>query len=98
MPDIYEITIKKISTVTKLAKGEWVIIETRPYTAEELAEANQEFRQSYSEKPDAFALKEVRGYTPEREVTEEVESEIFKQRSENLDLKKVIGAINGLEA
>jgi hypothetical protein len=36
------------------------------------------------------------GYTPEIEVTEEIERQVYVQNTDSLDLKKVIMAINGI--
>lgn len=94
----YEITIKKTEEVTRLKKGEWGVVDKRPWTEEELSE--QVSHSFYRSNPNQFLernpLKELMGYQPERDTVETVETEILKQTVNNLDLAAVIKAINNL--
>jgi hypothetical protein len=91
----FEIIIKRKRTVTQIERGQWALLEKRPWTDKELADASP----SYSGKEkflETNPLKEVNGYRPEREVLAVEETEILKQTVETLDLAAVIKAINGL--
>jgi len=94
----YEIIIKKTEEVTRLKKGEWGVIDKRPWTQEEVADqTNHTFYRSDSNQfLERNPLKELMGYRPERDTVETVETEILKQTVDNLDLAAVIKAINNL--
>lgn len=96
----YEIIIieKKIADVPH--GKNWAVIRERLVTAEEMKKAfddryydKKEFREWLEDKD--FKIEE-RGYTPEITKKEAVETEILRQNVEELDLKAVIKAINGL--
>lgn len=93
----YEIIINRVTTRTVLKRGDHTIIDKRPMTEAELADANGPFRAAYEQKPDAFKLKEVYGYAPDREEDEKVEEQIFRQQVEGLDLADVIKAVNKIK-
>lgn len=94
---MYKITITRITDRKQLQKGDWTIVDQRPWTAEEVSEETRKMygesaRDILKEKP----LKQVYGYTPDREVVVNVETEVLKQTVETLDLAAVIKAVNGL--
>jgi len=86
---MYKITIEKVTTKKEVVDGLWTIVDKRPYTEKEAHDAFE---------PQEFAkeLKEVRGYAPSREVTVTVEQTVLIQEVEELDIAKVIIAINKL--
>lgn len=91
----YEITIKKIEEKPVTKRGEWTIVDKRPWTKEELS---KESATSYSETDflKMNPLKEIRGYAPDWNGIEKSETEILKQTVDSLDLAAVIKAINGI--
>jgi hypothetical protein len=83
------ITIKK-KTVEKRPGGrDWKVVEQRPYTKEELADAGAHFKDE---------LKRIYDYTPEIEVSTIVETEILRQviEDKDFDFTAVVKAINKL--
>ena len=84
----FQITIIEKKVVTKTVRGEWKIVGQVPVTKKDL-----EGCAFPSERFDS-PLKEERGYAPDREDDVEVEIEILKQTVEDLDITKVIRAIN----
>ena len=90
----YQITIKKIETRTVTKRGDYTVIDKVPWD-----EATYVDERVYGTKEEFMRrtpLKEVRGYAPDWEGVETVETEILKQTVETLDLADVIKAINGL--
>ena len=85
----WKITITKVSDKKVIETGQYTVIEKRPYSKEELKDSGDP---EYYKKQ----LKEIRGYTPEREIVIAKEIEIYKQIVENLDLVEVIDAVNGV--
>lgn len=88
---MYEITIKKIEIVTQTRKSSWEAVSERPLSKQDVEEAHFSDVSQYQDK-----LKKVYGYTPTLNEQVEVSHEILKQTVEDLDLNKVIKAINGL--
>ena len=86
---MYTITITKTEEVTRQKGNDWTLIDTRPYTKEELAKTSDSNHFEHK-------LKEIRGYTPEIDYTDEQETQIFKQSIEDLDMANVILAVNGM--
>ena len=93
----YEITVKKITEREVVRRGEWRVIDKRPWTDDEL---QQERISSYYHNEQGVLsrapLKEVLGYCPDVCVTETVETELLKQTVDDLDLAAVVKAINKL--
>lgn len=87
----YKITITEVSETTTTRKGQWCVIEKRPWTVDEA-----------NDSPPGLVLnapiKEVMGYAPDVTTTQETTKEVFTQTVEHreFDLKKVIAAINNL--
>lgn len=90
----YIVTIVKVEEVAKIQQGEHGIIGRRPYTDEEIAQANSQWR-SKIDNPEK-ALKEVWGYEPDLLVTKTVETKLYQQQVDDLILSDVIRAVNGL--
>lgn len=91
---MYEIIIKK-TVLRKTTKREYGIIEKRPYTDEELSEANRYWR---DDKEMAKQIKDVMGYRQPSEVEEKEERTIYRQEVDELDLEVVIMAVNKIAA
>lgn len=92
----YKITITKIETKTVTKRGDYTIIDKRPWTDAELSEA---LSSHYGDRKDFLTknpLKEVRNYAPSWQGVENEETEVLKQTVETLDLAAVIKAVNGL--
>ena len=87
---MYKITIEKIVTEKVTKQGEYGVIETRPYTVEEMKNVNN---------PEDYkgAIKDVRGYKPSYETLREVKTTILEQTVENIDLNTVLIAINNIK-
>lgn len=90
----YEITIKEITTRTVQENGNWVVVDKRPMTTEEVLDSANDYSFRKGEKDPP--LKEVYAYAPARDVLKSIELEVLKQRVEKIDLAAVIKAINGI--
>ncbi len=84
----FKITIEKITSVPVMQRGQWVVIEKRPYTNAELEDIP---RRDLA--PD---MKEVMGYAPDRMGNETKVEEVYSQIVEELEITDVISAVNGL--
>lgn len=91
----YKIAITKVEEVEATQRGEYTIIDTRPWTKNEIGQQNF-FGQSENKWLEQNPLKEIRGYAPDRTIKKEQETEVLKQTVETLDLAAVIKAVNGL--
>jgi len=92
----YEITIKRTTTKTVTKRGEWTVVDKRPWKATEVTE---EVDKSYIYRStDQFLeknpLKEILGYAPDVQAEQTESTEILKQTVDELDLPAVIKAIN----
>jgi hypothetical protein len=94
---MFEITITEKTTVKKIGGREWKVVDKRPYTKEEYNNERYFLGSGNKEVTTPMPIKEVMGYTPEKEVEETVERQILKQSVESVDLQKVIKAINNIE-
>lgn len=95
---MFEITITEKTKVKTIGGKQWTTIDKRPYLKDEVPD--QYWQREDMEKKAAkgeILIKEVMGYTPEKEVEETVTREILKQTVEAVDLQKVIKAINNIE-
>jgi len=95
----YKITITKIETKKVIKEGEYQVIGERIWTERELDEAKRiKARIGLSEEKflEKNPFKEVRGYAPDFESSEEIEIKVLEQTVENLDLSAVIKAVNGI--
>lgn len=88
---MYVVTVTRVEKVEVLKQGEWGVVETRLYTEEEM--------QTMGGDPERFRgeTKTIRGYPPDRVVTEDRVTNIYSQTLEQLDLAAVVAAINGLK-
>ena len=91
----YKIIITKIETKKVTKEGDYQIVDRRPWTDEEIDKTTKHY-QSNDNFLQNNPLKEVIGYAPSRESTEEKEIKVLEQTIENLDLSAVIKAINGI--
>jgi len=92
----YQIVIIKKETRTVTKRGEYTVIDKRPWTDAELSEA---MASHYGDKQDFLSkhpLKEVRDYAPSWQGVESNEIEILRQTVDDLDIPAVIKAVNGL--
>lgn len=91
---MYKIVITKVATAKEIRRGEWTVVENRPWTSAEIAAAAEAYvPKSFVEKTPTKA---IYGYTPEREATVQTEIEVLKQTVDALDLAAVIKAVNNL--
>lgn len=95
---MFEITIIEKTTVKRTGGKEWKVVDKRPYTTKEIdddvygrAEIKRELEKGI------VPIKEVMGYTPEKEVEEVVTREVFKQTIEQISLNEIIKAINNID-
>lgn len=88
---MYKVTIIEIEEVEVTRRGQWTTIEERPYTEEELNDMA-----SYDRNQCEGKIKKVLGYTPDVKSIDDKETKILEQTVENLDIGKVIKAINDL--
>ncbi len=91
----YEITIKKIDTKTVTKRGDYSVVDTRPWTTKELADESYH-REAVAHFLERNPVKEIRDYAPDWQGLETTQTEILKQTVETIDLAAVIKAINGL--
>lgn len=91
----YKITITKVKEVEVTEQGPYTVIDTRPWTKNEIGQQNF-FGKSENDWIENNPVKEVRGYAPNRTIKREQETEVLKQTVETLDLAAVIKAVNGL--
>lgn len=90
----YEIVITKVEEVTTTKNGAWTIVDTVPWTMENLS--GESLYGGIQQFLETNPIKEVRGYAPPQQVIETVKTEMLKQTVENLDLAAVIKAVNNL--
>lgn len=86
---MYKITIEKIETVEVTRKGEWGVIEKRPYTQKEMDD-------KYNPEDYKGKLKDVLGYKDSFKSKEEVKMLILEQSIKELELNKVLIAVNNI--
>jgi len=86
----FQITITEKKVVTKMVRGGWEKLGETPVTKIDLDKA------AFSADKFDSPLKNTYGYAPNREDDVEVEIEILKQTVEELDITKVIKAINDI--
>lgn len=84
---MYKILIRKMETKTENVDGEWRIVDTRPFTREEL---NDTADLNYWK----GETKEIMGYTPPTQKTIESDIIIYSQILDDIELSKIIIAIN----
>lgn len=85
---MYTITIKETKTVTKKDHKEWEIIGTKEIERQQ---------GMFSGTGDAKTrIENVYGWTPEIEKEHQVSTTLLEQTVEEMDLKAVIKAINGI--
>lgn len=87
----YVITIIKRETVIKKAGGDWKVV-SQAYPSEEDLAMLFAGRERAAVQP-----KDVYGYTPEIEKEVAVETKVFEQTVDELDLIGVIAAVNDME-
>ena len=88
----YRITIEKVESIEVSEHGDYTVIDERPYTDEEVQQANSNWRNSET----VNILHRVFGYPPNRMVQKLSNTLILLQEVEELDLVAVIKAINGM--
>lgn len=88
---MYEIIIREITETETTTGGKWTVVDKRPFTDEEIADANEHFRKTTMLHE---ALKEVYGYLRDETIVEKQTHEIYRQEMENLDVQAVIKAVN----
>jgi hypothetical protein len=86
---MFKITIEETKTVKIVSGKEWAKIDT------EEVERNRQWCSNENE--PKTRIKDVMGYTPEIEKLVNVKREVLVQVVDDLDLAKVIKAINGLD-
>jgi len=94
---MYKITITKIEKVKHLEEPKWQVVDRRPYTEKELQEYSASRYGVNREQISAEDRKEVYGYPPPREVEAEETHEVYSQRVNDMNLAKVIMAVNDLK-
>lgn len=85
---MYKITIEETKNVLAMTGKQWAKVDTVEVERDDLLRGPDEPR---------TRIKEVYGYTPEVEKMVEVKREVLIQIVDDMDLAKVIKAINGLE-
>ena len=85
---MYKITIEQTKKETQTKEQEWVVVDT-----EEVARD----KQWCDEDAPKTRIKDIHDYSPKIEKEVEVTTEIYKQCVGELDLNKVIIAVNGIK-
>lgn len=93
----YKITITKIEEKTVTRKGDWTIVDKRPWTEKELSDALSSHYGSTKDFLDKNPLKEVRDYSPSWQGIESNEIKVLEQTVSEIDLTAVIKAINNIK-
>lgn len=94
---MFKITIEEIKTTKVMQDGPWVVIDRIPWTNDELEEkASNAYGARHETLIQKEPLHEIRGYAPQKEVTEKTTTKIFEQTVDDLDMSDVIKAINRL--
>ncbi len=86
---MFKITIEQTKTVKKVTGKEWAKIDTE--------EVEREGRYAMGENEPKTRIKDVMGYTPEVEKIVSETRLAFVQVVDDLDLAKVIKAVNNLD-
>lgn len=86
---MYEVIIKRTAIVKKICGNDWVKVGQ----VEKTRNASSLF--SNTDEPKTY-LSDEYGYSPEIEKNVSEETEIYRQKIEEMDLAGVIKAINGL--
>ena len=87
---MYKITIEKVTQNKKLVKGDWVIVDQRPYT-------NADMKDSFSGTSYEGKTKSVYGYLEDKEVEVDSTIKVLEQTVDDIDLVSVIKAINNIK-
>jgi len=82
------ITIKEVKTVTKVVRGEHTVIDQK--------QEKKEYPNIGDSGDSHTIMKNVYGYAPDREEEVIIETKIFEQTVDSMNLQDVIRAINGL--
>lgn len=83
----YKITIERLTETTKIVHGDWVTLDT-----EEVG------RSQFSTDEHPSRVKDVYGYAPDVEETFTEKRDLLIQEVDEMDLAKVIRAINGMDS
>jgi len=86
----YVITITQVETVKATVRGQWTVVNERPYT-------NSEMNDAYTTKEGDPPLKREYGYAPDREGEKEVFTKLFEQTLDQIDLPAIIIAANNIK-
>ena len=87
----YKITIQRTGKKSKNIGSVWQVIDTKEVRRE------QNLYDHTDPEEKKTRIKDVLGYTPENIEEVDVTEQIFEQTVSDMDLKKVIKAINNLE-
>ena len=104
----FKITIEETTSVTKMKRGQYGVVEERLYSGEEIAKAmNPSFlvnmqsrdeqsadRKEIDSQTTTFPIKRIYDYQPETPTTVEVSTKIYEQTVDALNIQKVITAVN----
>lgn len=88
---MYKITIEQTKNITTKDNKSWVRL------GDEEVERKKSFYDMEDKDEPKTRITEITGWSPEIEKTEEVTTEIYKQCVDELDLNKVIIAVNGIK-
>jgi hypothetical protein len=89
----FKITIEETKIVTKTVGEEWKVVGQEVPDAEQI----ERITRSAQGKPFTIGGLDKYGYTPKIEKQVEVSVTVLEQTVEQLDLKNVIRAVNGIE-
>jgi len=88
---MYKITIEKIEITKQTVRGEYGVIDKRPYTKEEV-------ENSHDADQLKGKIKEVWGIKHNVEKTVKTEQMILEQTVDDLDLIAIVKAINNIDS
>lgn len=92
----YKIVITRIDEKKEMKRGDWQTVEERPYTEEELQKADYHTKQAVQSAAEAGKVitKNIYGHPPATEVVTYVETKVYEQQAENIDIADIIRAVN----
>jgi hypothetical protein len=94
----YKITIEKTEEKTIIERGDYQVIDERPYSDEEVNNMNQRDQRDFRERApeQGILIKKIYGYPEDKTTIKQYTKKVFEQEVDELDVASVIKAINGL--
>lgn len=92
----YTVTIKRVEEVTKEEEGKYCVLRYEYLGLDEMLALPPSEHKDWKKEDNGQYSKPVYGYAPAVKKTSQVETKLFEQTVEEIDVASVIVAINGL--